>query len=173
MGLEYKVNFTIKDLEKRLEIKDRDLQHAVEDRVRKMIQRIESGQNVDGSTRTLSPKYAEYKKKVGRNADPDMTLTGALLKSIQVTVAKLSDTVIEATVSFTNAMHPKAPDIPMSKLTKRGKARRKERKGSSVERKRSTIREVALGNQKRFGFFGFRAEDVEAIKSEIEQGLNK
>lgn len=93
MGIEIKSNFNPKQVAQRiLENAETKLGRALEESAREIVQRTSGGKDVSGgSFAPYSPKYAAYKQKRGRRTSVDLTFTGAMLRSIQTKIQRLSD----------------------------------------------------------------------------------
>lgn len=79
----------------------RRLEILLEQEAGEIVQRTQSGKNINGGGFTkYSAGYAEYKSKKGRRASPpDLTFTGNMLKSIRSTVT-VSASIITGFISL-------------------------------------------------------------------------
>jgi hypothetical protein len=173
MGITYKNRVDITKLAKNIQ----DGAHSALDKqiqlaAKEIIKRSQSGKGVEGASLPgLSPAYAKYKEKVGRKPNADLTLTGALLKSIQSSVKVVNGKLV-GLISFKDDTHPKAPRIPVSKLTERGKQRRKNAKPAAAG-KRATVHVVARAMQARAKFFELSKAQRARLYRAIQKGIKR
>jgi len=163
MGLTFKVNFTREDLKRRGMIRPEVLKAELLTAEREIVERTQGQKGIEGNALPgLSKGYAEYKASVGRNAIPDRTLTGDLLKAVHSQVDSAAIDRIEGRIFFQDGPHRKAPKAPGSK-----------RKGVGASAGRTTIHAVAQAMQKLAPFFGLSRIQRQRLLEAVRKNLGK
>jgi len=163
MGLSFKANFTREDLKRRGMIRPEVLKAELLTAEREIVERTQAQKGIEGNALpALDREYAEYKASVGRNAIPDRTLTGDLLKAVHSKIESSSLDRIEGWIYFQDGPHRKAPKRPGSK-----------RKGVGASAGRTTIRAVAQAMQKLAPFFGLSRIQRQRLLEVVCKNLGK
>jgi phage gpG-like protein len=105
MGFEVKnANVVIKLVTDRIDAIEKAFEPILQDETTRMVQRIQSGKDVDGNPFTpYTPEYEKFKSAKGRKTSPvDLTFTGNMLNAITSKVEKFADKIV-GTIFFNSA----------------------------------------------------------------------
>lgn len=96
MGMTFRKNFDVRALaDEGRKRRKFALERAMEEAAGEIVQRTQSGKDVNGSGfKAYSKEYAKTKSKSGRSSKPDLTFSGRMLTSITSKVEETSTGIV-------------------------------------------------------------------------------